>query len=132
MLRLYLFLALTPLLAQEKNPRPPKQQPPVVEQEPPEENESLKPEEYTFNPLKSKKEVQTGNFYFKKHSYRAAANRFLSATRWNPQNSEAWLRLGEAREKQGDVKAAREAWSKYLELKPKSKEAPEVRKKLQQ
>lgn len=108
-----------------KEPAPAQQ-----EQEPPEEDESVKPKEYAFNPLQASKELQIGNFYFKKGSYRAAVQRFREATRWNAGYAEAWLRLGEAWEKLKDRKAAREAYAKYLELEPDGKEAADVRKKL--
>lgn len=104
------------------------QQKPV---EPPEEDETLAVKEYSFNPLQAEKELRVGNFYFKKGSYRAAALRFREATRWNPRFAEAWLRLGEAQEKLGDAKAAREAYEKFLELAPRHKRADEVRRKLE-
>ena len=72
--------------------------------------------EYSFNPLQAEKELQTGNYYFKKGSYRAAASRFREATRWNDGFIEAWLRLGEAEEKLKDRQAAKEAYAKYLAL----------------
>lgn len=74
--------------------------------------------------------MQVGNFYFKKGSYRAAAGRFLEATKWNPGLAEAYLRLGETYEKLKEVDQARQAYQKFLELDPKHKQANEVRKKL--
>ena len=53
------------------------------------------------------------------------------ATKWNSGESEAWLRLGEAQEKLKDHKAAREAYSKYLELAADAKNAEEIRKKVE-
>jgi len=103
---------------------------PQQEQEPPEEDESLAPKEYSFNPLQASKELKIGNYYFKKGSYRAAAQRFLEATRWDNTLAEAFLRLGEAREKQRDRKGAAEAYAKYLELAPDAKEASEVKRRL--
>jgi tetratricopeptide (TPR) repeat protein len=98
---------------------------------PPEEDKSKVQEEYAFNPVKSQKDVQVGEFYFKKNDYKAAAGRFREATRWNDGNAEAWLRLGDAEDKMHDAKAAREAWEKYLKLAPDAKNAGEVRKKLE-
>ncbi len=110
---------------------PPKDQPPAKEQNPPEEDETLQTKkEYAFNPLQAEKEVKVGEFYFKKGSYWAAANRFLEATKWNPGMAEAYFRLGEAKEKLKDNKAAHQAWAKFLELAPGDKRAEEVRKKL--
>jgi Tfp pilus assembly protein PilF len=111
-------------------PKPPAQQQPPEEQEPPEEDANLKPKEYTFNPLQANKELQVGNEYWKKHSYKAAAMRFREATRWNPSLVEAWLRLGEAEEKRKNAKDAKEAYAKYLELQPEAKDAAEIRKKI--
>jgi tetratricopeptide (TPR) repeat protein len=127
-----LIFAAGLLFAQQKpglkNQRPPAAQ---QEQEPPEEDETLAAKkEYTFNPLQATKEIQIGNFYFKKGSYRAAAQRFREATRWNPGEADAWLRLGEASEKLKDRKAAKEAYAKYLELSPDARNASAIRKKI--
>ncbi len=97
---------------------------------PPEEDKALTTEEYAFNPLQAQKELQTGNYYFKKGSYRAAAGRFREATKWNDGYAEAWLRLGEAEEKLKDRKAAKEAYTKYLEIAGDDHNAEEIRKKL--
>jgi Flp pilus assembly protein TadD len=106
------------------------QTPAPKSQEPAEEDEALTVKEYSFNPLQAEKEVKIGAYYFKKGSYRAAAQRFREAARWNPGNAEAWLRLGESQERLKDRAAAREAYSKYLELKPDAKNAAQIRKKL--
>jgi tetratricopeptide (TPR) repeat protein len=110
-------------------------------QEPPEEDEHLRETEYSFNPLQAAKEFKIGDFYLKRGSYRAAAGRFEEATKWNPGYAEAYLKLGEAREKLAEaepdetekqlmMEAAREAYAKYLELAPDAKNAKAVRKKL--
>ena len=113
---------------QKKDNKPPA---PVQEQEPPEEDVSLVPKEYSFNPLQASKDLRIGNYYFKKGNYRAAAHRFEEATKWDGTNAEAYLRLGEAKEKQRDRKAAAEAYAKYLEIAPDAKDAPEVKKRLE-
>lgn len=121
----------TALFAGEK-PREERAEPregPAV-QEPPEEDESLKPQEYAFNPLQAEKELKIGKFYYKKTSYKAALRRFEEATKWNPSLAEAWLRIAETRVKLHD-KGARDAYRKFLELEPQGKQAAEVRKKLE-
>ena len=130
---LFSALLAQPVHAQDppKEPaKPPAQQPQPVEQEPPEEDANLKPEEYSFNPLQANKDLQIGDLYFKKHSYKAAAGRFREATKWNPNLAEAWLRLGEAEEKRKNRKDAKDAYAKYLELQPEAKDASEIRKKI--
>ena len=74
--------------------------------------------------------MSVGKQYYKKGSYRAAILRFEEALKWNPNDAEAWLRLGYAREKMKDKKGAREAFQKYVELGSDAKEVEEVKKKL--
>ena len=123
--------ACSGLLAQ-KPAQAPAAPPAAQEQEPPEEDESLKPKEYSFNPIQAAREMKIGEFYFKKHNYRAAARRFSEATKWDPTSADAFLRLGEAQEKLKDPKSARIAYAKYVELAPDGKEAEAVRRKLAQ
>ncbi len=107
------------------------------EEIPAEEDSALGEKTYSFNPLQAQKEVQTGNYYYHKGSFRAAEGRFKEATLWNSGYDEAWLRLGEAEEKLHDKKAAKEAYEKYVELAsdqkdPKDqKRAAEIRKKIE-
>lgn len=104
------------------------------EEIPPEEDTSLSTQSYSFNPLQSKKDVGVGDEYAKKHNYRAAAGRYRSATKWDDGNQSAWLKLGEVEEKLKDTDAARQAYSKYLDLATDSKDsktAAEIRKRME-
>ncbi len=114
------------LWAQKKTA--PKQETPK-QQEPAEEDATLTEKPYAFNPLQAQKEMKVGNFYAKKGSWKAAANRFREATKWNPGLAEAYYRLGEAEEKLNDSKLARQAWARFLELAPNDKRAEEIRKR---
>lgn len=100
------------------------------EEVPPEEDTSLAKDDYSFNPLQSKRDVEVGDGYRKKGNWSAASRRYQTATLRNDGNTEAWLKLGEARQKLHDGKGAKEAYGKYLELDPSSKTAQEVRKTL--
>ena len=124
-LLLSLLLAF-PFAAQPRNDPPPA----PAEQEPPEEDPDLKPTEYTFNPLEASRNITAGNFYFKKGNYRAAARRYLEATKWDPTSAGAQLKLGEASEKLRDLAAAREAYEKYLTLATEAKNIEAVKKRL--
>ena len=101
-----------------------------VEVEPPEEDESLRPKEYSFNPLEAQRDLRTGEYYFKKGNFKAAAKRFEEATLYDPNLADAFLRLGDAREKLHDKRGAKAAYQKYLELKPDSKPASSIKKKI--
>jgi tetratricopeptide (TPR) repeat protein len=130
--RWILLLAFAAAAGAQQAPQKKESKPAPAQQEqaPPEEDESLVPKEYSFNPLQAAKEMRVGNYYFKQHKYRAAAQRFLEATKWDGTLAEAYLRLGEAKEKQHDRKAATEAYAKYLEIAPDAKDAAEVKKRL--
>lgn len=129
--RLLIPLALAcGLWAQSDKAPKPKTDAKSQEQEPPEEDESLKPKEYSFNPLEAEHDLKVGNYYFKKGSYAAAVARFREATRWNPNYADAFLRLGDAEEKLKDKAGAHDAYAKYLELAPDAKDADAIRKKL--
>ncbi len=124
----------TPPAEGELKPRQHKQDAPkggAKEEMPPEEDVDMGNIEYSFNPLQAEKDVKVGNFYFKQGKYRAAEGRFRAATKWNDGFADAWLRLGEAAEKLKDPKAAREAYTKYLEIASDAKDAREIRKRLQ-
>jgi len=115
----------------EKKKAESKPAPAVQEQAPPEEDETLVPKEYSFNPLQASKELRVGNYYLKQHKYRAAALRFQEATKWDNNLAEAYLRLGEAKEKQSDRKGAAAAYAKYIEVAPDAKDASDIKKRIE-
>ena len=118
----------------EADSLPPKEgnSPAGLDQLPPQEDKTKTDDErYAFNPVKSKKAVEVGVFYFKKADFKAAAARYIEATKWNDGNADAWLKLGEAEDKMHDAKAARAAWEKYLELAPQAKNAAEIRGRIE-
>ena len=102
--------------ASQKKPSAPPAKEQEKEDEPPEEDPSLKPKVFSFNPLAAIKNISAGNYYFKKGNYKAARDRYLEATQWNPGSAEAFFKLGETEEKRHDKHAARAAYEKYLEL----------------
>jgi tetratricopeptide (TPR) repeat protein len=144
------FVAAGALLAQQNTPSDTSNRPTLRRQEgqpqtqqqkaeggaqsdelPPDEDARGAPKQYSFNPLQSKKEVDVGNYYFKKGDFKAAAGRFREATKWNDGNAEAWMRLGVAEERRENTKAARAAYKKFLELQPNGKNAEEVKRRLE-
>ncbi|MBI5281816.1 MAG: tetratricopeptide repeat protein [Candidatus Solibacter usitatus] len=134
MARVSLTLLFAGLLAcaQQAKPSKPEAQPPrpPAHAEPEEEDAVSTPKEYTLNPIQAQSEIKIGQYYMKRGRYKAAADRFEEATRWNPGAAEAYLLLGGAQEKLRDAKAARAAYEKYLELAPGAKDASGVKKRL--
>jgi tetratricopeptide (TPR) repeat protein len=121
-------MAVVPCVAQlrEREEKPP-ELPPHMEDE---DDDVLKNTEYAFNPIQAQKEVNIGDFYSRKGSHRAAAARYLEATKWNPSYAEAFWKLAQAREKLNESAQALEAYQKYVELEPASKQAKDARKKI--
>jgi len=113
---------------QEKIPPPKPQQ--QQEEAPPEEDESLKPKEFGFNPLEAERDIRIGNYYFKRGKYPAALSRYQEATKWNPNMAEAYLHIGETAEKMKDKTTAKQAYRKYIEMAPDSKDAERLKKKV--
>ena len=100
----------------------------------PEEDESLKPKVYPFNPLEADRSIKVGNFYMHQgtpRGYRAAVGRFTDATKYNPQSGEAYFRLGEAEEKLKHSAKAKAAFERAAQIAPTSKIGRDAKKKLQ-
>ena len=95
-----------------------------------EDEEIISEPTYAFNPIQAKKEVKVGNFYARKGSLRAAAARYLEATRWNPSYAEAFRKLGRAREELGQHQQALDAYQRFLKLEADGKRAREIRSRL--
>lgn len=141
LLRLLLNVGLLAQLSfAQQSTKPPEAKPPDTKstaaggkqvEEPPEEDPALIPKECVLNPLEAEKNVHTGEFYFNKKNYHAAANRYKEATCWDPSSKEAFLKLGEVEEKLHNRGEARDAYQKYLALAPDAKNATEIKKKLE-
>ena len=78
---------------------------------------------YAFNPIQARKDLKIGDIYAKKGNDRAAAARYLEATRWNPQYAEAYWKLAGARDELGQTPQALDAYRAYLTLEPDGKQA---------
>ncbi len=117
-------------IAQSPAPHTQARQQPSDEENPPEEDESVAPKTYTLNPLESDRNIRVGNFYWHRGKFRAAADRYRDATRYNPTSAEAFFKLGEAEQRLKNKDAARVAFQKVLQISPESKLAQEAKKKL--
>ncbi|HEX4230075.1 MAG TPA: tetratricopeptide repeat protein [Bryobacteraceae bacterium] len=98
---------------------------------PPEEDEDVAPKTYSFNPIQSEHEMRVGNFYMRKGKYRAAASRYVEATKWDPNSAEAFYHLGEAEQKLENLANARSAFKKVVQISPDSKEGKEAKRRLE-
>lgn len=96
------------------------------------EDEEFAPKQtsYAFNPVQARKELKVGNYYAKKGKHRAAAGRYLEATRWDTNYAEAFWRLGLAQEKLDEPAAALAAYTRFLSLEADGKRARQTRQRI--
>jgi tetratricopeptide (TPR) repeat protein len=73
---------------------------------------------HPYNPHKADKNVEVGDFYFKRNNYRAAASRYAEALDYMPNHAVATYKLAEAQDKLGKTAQARANYEKYLKILP--------------
>jgi tetratricopeptide (TPR) repeat protein len=71
-----------------------------------------------WNPHKAEKDVEVGDFYFKRKNYRAALDRYREALYYKNNDAVATFRLAVCQEKLGDEDEARKAYEAYLKILP--------------
>jgi tetratricopeptide (TPR) repeat protein len=74
---------------------------------------------HPYNPHKADKNVEVGDFYFKRNNYRAAESRYAEALDYMPNHALATYKLAEAQEKLGKTAQARANYEKYLKILPR-------------
>lgn len=79
-----------------------------------------------WNPMKALKDVEVGDFYFKRKNYRAALDRYKEALYYKDNDAMASLRLAECQEKLGDKAEAKKYYEQYLKILPEGEFAKEA------
>jgi cytochrome c-type biogenesis protein CcmH/NrfG len=79
-----------------------------------------------FDPLGAEKDIEVGNFYFKKGNYDAAIERFQDAARKHAGYAKPYLLMAETYEKKDDAQNALEAYREFLKLYPQSPDRKRV------
>ena len=91
-------------------------------------------DEFTpWNPMMAMKDIEVGDFYYKKENYGAAISRYREALEFKPHDAEATFRLAEALSKTGDTAEAIQNYQAYLKILPNgpyAKKAHEALEKL--
>jgi tetratricopeptide (TPR) repeat protein len=82
---------------------------------------------FKYTPPGPAKSVEIGNFYLKRHNYKAAISRFKEAIQTRSDYAPAYLGLGKAYEKTGQKQKALDAYRKYLDALPSDKDAEDAR-----
>ncbi len=96
------------------------------------EAEALSPggvgEFHAWDPHKAAKDVEIGDFYFKRKNYRAAEDRYREALRYKDNDAVATIRLAVCLEKLGILDDARAEYESYLKILPHGPQASEAEK----
>lgn len=71
-----------------------------------------------WDPHKAAKDIEVGDFYFKRKNYRAAMERYKDALVYKPNDAIANFRLAECDEKTGNAKDATSHYETYLKILP--------------
>src|SRR5947209_4423662 len=88
-------------------------------------------EMHPWDPHKAVKDIEVGDFYFKKKNYRAALDRYREALVYKPNDALANFRMGECLEKLKQPEEARVHYEQYLKILPHGPLAPEAEKQLE-
>ena len=83
-----------------------------------------------WDPHKAEKDVEVGDFYFKRTNYRAALDRYREALYYKYDDAVATFRIGVCQEKLGETEEARKAYEAYLKILPHGPFAGEAHKAL--
>jgi tetratricopeptide (TPR) repeat protein len=73
---------------------------------------------HPWNPMKSLKDVEVGDFYFKRKNYKAALERYKEALYYKDNDAVASFRLAVCQDKLGDKGEAKKYYEQYLTILP--------------
>ena len=82
---------------------------------------------HPWNPMKALKDIEVGDYYFKRKNYRAARERYTEALYYKDNDAVASFRLAECQEKLGDKADATKYYEQYLKILPEGQFAKDAR-----
>jgi tetratricopeptide (TPR) repeat protein len=86
---------------------------------------------HPFDPHRAAKDIEVGDFYFKKKNYSAALERYREALFYKPNDALANFRMAQALDKLARVDEAAEHYQEYLKILPNGPLAEEAKKALE-
>lgn len=93
------------------------------------ENDTM--EFHPWDPHKAAKDIEVGNFYFKRKNFVAAESRYREALKYKDNDAEATFKLAVCLEKMNRPDEALVEYESYLKILPYGPEAPEVKKAIE-
>jgi tetratricopeptide (TPR) repeat protein len=73
---------------------------------------------HPWSPLKAMKDIEVGDYYFKRKNYKAALDRYKEALLYKDGDAVAISRLGTCQEKLGNKTEAKKYYEQYLKILP--------------
>ena len=73
---------------------------------------------HPWNPMKALKDIEVGDYYFKRKNYKGALERYKDALYYKENDAVASFRLAECQEKMGNKAEARKYYEQYLNILP--------------
>lgn len=86
---------------------------------------------HPFDPHRASKDIEVGDFYFKRKNYGAALDRYREALFYKPNDALANFRIAQALEKLARLDEAAEHYQEYLKILPNGPLSEEARKALE-
>lgn len=86
---------------------------------------------HPYDPHRALKDIEVGDFYFKKKNYRAALDRYREALFYKPNDAFANFRMAQAFEKLSQYNDAVEHYEEYLKILPNGPQSEEAKKALE-
>jgi tetratricopeptide (TPR) repeat protein len=86
---------------------------------------------HPWNPHKAAKDIEVGDFYFKRKNYRAAEDRYREALLYKENDAVATIRIATCLEKLNQPDEALKEYGSYLKILPHGPQAEEARKAMQ-
>jgi tetratricopeptide (TPR) repeat protein len=83
---------------------------------------------HPWNPHKAAKDIEVGDYYFKRKNYLGAESRYREALEYKENDATATFKLAVCLDKMSRPDEALEQYENYLKILPNGSEAPEVRK----
>lgn len=83
---------------------------------------------HPWNPHKAAKDVEVGDFYFKRKNYRAAGDRYREALYYKDNDADATFRLAVCLEKMDQLDEARQEYESYLKILPHGPQSGDAQK----
>jgi tetratricopeptide (TPR) repeat protein len=88
-------------------------------------------EVHPWNPHKAAKDIEVGDYYFKRKNYRAAEDRYREALTYKDNDAVATFRLAVCLEKMDQPDQARKEFENYLKILPNGPQSGEAQKAIQ-